>query len=106
MLGPVSSLGQATRTIIFNVKSRLGLNVGVILAWAAVSVITLIAVTLFDRRKHRRAAGVGETNGQEPDLEIDSTSKEEEKPTAEDNMSDNGDEKIGEKVPTAGPSSF
>lgn len=93
-----SSLGQATRTIIFNVKSRLGLNAGIILAWAALSVITLIAITLFHRRTDRRAAGVGKTNGKEPDLEIDSTTNEEEEPKTGERMSDSGDEKIGELV--------
>ncbi|KAF9518190.1 hypothetical protein BS47DRAFT_1371079 [Hydnum rufescens UP504] len=36
-----SNLGQATRTLIFNTKSHLGLNAGVLISWLVLSFITL-----------------------------------------------------------------
>jgi hypothetical protein len=36
-----SNLGQATRTIIFNTKSHLGLNFGVLISWIALLLVVL-----------------------------------------------------------------
>lgn len=64
------SMSQATRTIIFNTHNHLGLNAGVLLAWIALSLITISAITLIVRRKHRRALR---------DVEINANSRAEEK---------------------------
>ncbi|KAF9506164.1 hypothetical protein BS47DRAFT_1305609, partial [Hydnum rufescens UP504] len=52
---PVYNMGQATRTIIFNTKSHLGLNAGVLIAWIALSCFTIPLFTLLVRRRARAA---------------------------------------------------
>lgn len=61
-------VGIATRTIIFGTKSEVGLNIGVILAWVALSICTIFLVTVFSRRSQRRRiahpeAAVADTRG-------------------------------------------
>ncbi|KIO28765.1 hypothetical protein M407DRAFT_176434 [Tulasnella calospora MUT 4182] len=52
---PVFNLAQAVRTIIFNTKNHLGLNAGVLLAWVALSMITVPLFTWLMRRKDEQA---------------------------------------------------
>ncbi|KAG8947115.1 hypothetical protein FRC04_010966 [Tulasnella sp. 424] len=52
---PVFNLAEAIRTIIFNTKSRLGLNAGVLLAWLALSMVTVPLFTWVVRRKDEQA---------------------------------------------------
>ncbi|KAF9509682.1 hypothetical protein BS47DRAFT_1411675 [Hydnum rufescens UP504] len=49
---PVYNLGQATRTIIFNTKSHLGLNAAVLLAWIALSLVVLPSLMWWEHRRH------------------------------------------------------
>jgi len=51
---PVSNMSQAVRTIIFDTKNHLGLNFGVLLAWAALSLITVPLFSFLVRRKEMR----------------------------------------------------
>ncbi|KAG8883889.1 hypothetical protein FRB97_005727 [Tulasnella sp. 331] len=59
---PIYNLTTATRTIIFNTHSHLGKNAGIILAWAALSCITIPLFTWWTRRAevgaHERQAEV------------------------------------------------
>lgn len=48
---PVFNLAEAIRTIIFNTKNKLGLNAGVLLAWVALSMVTVPLFTWIVRRK-------------------------------------------------------
>jgi hypothetical protein len=48
---PVYNMSQAVRTIIFNTKSHLGRNFGVLLAWVALSLITLPTIQYLVRRR-------------------------------------------------------
>ncbi|KAG8950619.1 hypothetical protein FRC04_007243 [Tulasnella sp. 424] len=52
---PVFNLSEAVRTIIFNTKNHLGLNAGVLLAWVALSMITVPLFTWLMRRKDEQA---------------------------------------------------
>ncbi|KIO25208.1 hypothetical protein M407DRAFT_244144 [Tulasnella calospora MUT 4182] len=52
---PVFNLSEAVRTIIFNTKNRLGLNAGVLLAWVALSMITVPLFTWLLRREDEQA---------------------------------------------------
>lgn len=52
---PVFNLAEAIRTIIFNTKNKLGLNAGVLLAWLALSMITVPLFTWIMRRKDEQA---------------------------------------------------
>ncbi|KAG9037262.1 hypothetical protein FRB95_006205 [Tulasnella sp. JGI-2019a] len=52
---PIYNLGIATRTIIFNTHSHLGRNAGIILAWVALSCITIPLFTWWTRRPEVRA---------------------------------------------------
>lgn len=45
------NLAEAIRTIIFNTKNKLGLNAGVLLAWVALSMVTVPLFTWIVRRK-------------------------------------------------------
>ncbi|KAG8907501.1 hypothetical protein FRB99_003874 [Tulasnella sp. 403] len=56
---PVFNLSQAVRTIIFNTKSHLGLNAGVLIAWIILSCITIPLFTWWMRRKDVKAAAPG-----------------------------------------------
>lgn len=51
------------RTIIFNTKNEIGKNLGIVIAWIAVSIITVSLATWLGRRKavnqHRRALREG-----------------------------------------------
>ena len=47
---PVYNLSQAIRTIIFNTKSHLSLNAGVLIVWIALSWFTIALFTWFMRR--------------------------------------------------------
>lgn len=47
---PVFNLSQAVRTIIFNTKSHLGLNAGVIIAWIFLNFFTITLFTWYMRR--------------------------------------------------------
>ena len=44
-------MSQAVRTIIFNTKNHLGRNFGVLLAWVALSLITLPLLQYLVRRR-------------------------------------------------------
>ncbi|KAG9043519.1 hypothetical protein FS837_009467 [Tulasnella sp. UAMH 9824] len=52
---PVFNLAEAVRTIIFNTKNRMGVNAGVLLAWVALSMITVLLFTWLVRRKDEQA---------------------------------------------------
>ena len=52
---PVFNMSQIVRTIIFNTKDHLGRNFGVLLAWVALSLITLPAIQYFVRRREMAA---------------------------------------------------
>ncbi|THV04749.1 hypothetical protein K435DRAFT_714295 [Dendrothele bispora CBS 962.96] len=49
---PFYNVSRAIRTILFSTKNTVGLNFGILLAWVAVSVMTLILFQWFMRRKH------------------------------------------------------
>ena len=55
---PVYNMSQAVRTIIFNTKNHLGRNFGVLLAWVALSLITLPLLQYFVRRREIAAERV------------------------------------------------
>ncbi|CDZ98488.1 Domain of unknown function DUF3533 [Phaffia rhodozyma] len=48
---PFYNLSDAVRTIIFNTKNRLGRNAGILIAWIALSMITIPLFTLLMRRQ-------------------------------------------------------
>jgi hypothetical protein len=48
---PVYNMSQIVRTIIFNTKNHLGRNFGVLLAWVALSLITLPILQYLVRRR-------------------------------------------------------
>ena len=54
---PVYNMSQAVRTIIFNTKNHLGRNFGVLLAWVALSLITLPLFQYLVRRREIAAEG-------------------------------------------------
>lgn len=51
-------MGIATRTILFNTYNHLGRNAAILLAWIVLSIINIILITLFQRRRAARAAQV------------------------------------------------
>lgn len=51
---PVYNMAQATRTIIFDTKNHLGLNIGVLLAWVTLSFATMTLLTVLARRRSGR----------------------------------------------------
>ncbi|KAF9509200.1 hypothetical protein BS47DRAFT_1488035 [Hydnum rufescens UP504] len=53
---PVYNMAQATRTIIFNTKSHLGLNAGILIAWIALSCLTIPLFSFIMRRGDMLAA--------------------------------------------------
>lgn len=53
---PVYNMQQATRTLIFNTKSHLGLNAGILLAWIALSCFTTPLFSFILRRRAMAAA--------------------------------------------------
>ncbi|KAF9077315.1 hypothetical protein BDP27DRAFT_1209087 [Rhodocollybia butyracea] len=55
---PFYNISCAARTIIFGTKNQLGLNFGILIAWVALSCITLPFFQWFMRRKH-----ISELNG-------------------------------------------
>lgn len=50
----ITQVSIATRTIIFDTKSHLGLNIGILIAWFGISICTISAITLLRRRPARR----------------------------------------------------
>ena len=46
---PFYNVNRAMRTVIFNTKNQVGLNFGVLLAWVAVSCVTLAAIQMWVR---------------------------------------------------------
>ncbi|KAJ3809871.1 hypothetical protein F5876DRAFT_89230 [Lentinula aff. lateritia] len=63
---PFYNISCAVRTILFGTKNNLGLNFGVLIAWTAISCITLPFFQWFMRRKH-----ISEVNGtMEPDEKV------------------------------------
>ncbi|KAF8802870.1 hypothetical protein BYT27DRAFT_7145655 [Phlegmacium glaucopus] len=56
---PFYSISRAMRTIIFGTKNAVGLSFGIILAWTAISCITLPLIQWYVRRRsHRSQAGL------------------------------------------------
>ncbi|KAJ3777776.1 hypothetical protein FB446DRAFT_633441 [Lentinula raphanica] len=63
---PFYNISCAVRTILFGTKNNLGLNFGVLIAWTAISCITLPLFQWFMRRRH-----ISELNGaMEPDEKV------------------------------------
>lgn len=58
---PFYNLSRTVRTIIFNTKNDIGKNLGILIAWIVVSLITVPLATWLSRRKavnlHRKAKG-------------------------------------------------
>jgi hypothetical protein len=58
---PFYNLSRIVRTLIFNTKNDIGKNIGIVIAWVVVSVITVPLSTWLLRRKavnlHRKAKG-------------------------------------------------
>jgi hypothetical protein len=52
---PVYNMSQIVRTIIFNTKDHLGRNFGILLAWVALSLITLPTIQYLVRRREMAA---------------------------------------------------
>jgi len=48
---PFHNVGQAVRTIIFDTKNEIAKNLGILLAWAVFSMITVALATWLMRRK-------------------------------------------------------
>lgn len=48
---PFYNLSRVVRTIIFNTKNDIGMNLGIVIAWIVVSIITVILATWLSRRK-------------------------------------------------------
>lgn len=72
---PVYNMSQAVRTIIFGTKNHLGRNFGVLLAWAALSLITLPVFQYLMRRREIaaedvRTRGDGDEDGKGKELEL------------------------------------
>ncbi|CAD6581289.1 MAG: hypothetical protein TREMPRED_002975 [Tremellales sp. Tagirdzhanova-0007] len=63
---PFSQLSKAVRTIIFNTKNEVARNLGILLSWVVVSLITIAISTWATRRKavnaHRQAMVERESN--------------------------------------------
>lgn len=51
MATPFFRVSNAVRTIIFNTKNEIGMDIGILLAWALLSVITVTLLTTVFRRK-------------------------------------------------------
>lgn len=68
---PFYNASRAVRTLIFDTKSELGRNCGILLGWIGVSLITVSLATWLMRRKavneHRRATGEMEGDIRLPD---------------------------------------
>ncbi|ORX38840.1 hypothetical protein BD324DRAFT_576967 [Kockovaella imperatae] len=68
---PFYNVGKVVRTIIFNTKNEIAMNLGILLAWIALSLITIpLAVWLFRRKAvnaHRRAVAENEYDVNMPD---------------------------------------
>ncbi|TEB38305.1 hypothetical protein FA13DRAFT_1786108 [Coprinellus micaceus] len=48
---PFYNLSKALRTIVFGTRNRVGMSVGILLAWVAISVVTLALLQWFVRRR-------------------------------------------------------
>jgi predicted metal-dependent phosphotriesterase family hydrolase len=48
---PFYNVSRIVRTIIFNTKNEIGRNIGVLLAWVVLSMITITVTTWLYRRK-------------------------------------------------------
>lgn len=63
-----------SRQIIFDTKNEIARNLGILLGWIALSLITISVATWIFRRKsvnaHRRAMGERETDEKTPDGRI------------------------------------
>lgn len=55
-----SNSSQATRTIIFNTKSHLARNFGILIAWAILSIITVTLISILTRRQEVAASASAE----------------------------------------------
>jgi hypothetical protein len=68
---PFYNVGKAVRTIIFNTKNELGQNIGILLGWIGLSIVTIALSTWLFRRKsvneHRKAMGEEEYDRVLPD---------------------------------------
>ena len=55
---PFYNVGRAVRTIIFNTRNEIAQNLGILLGWVGLSIITITVTTYLLRRKavqeHRR----------------------------------------------------
>ncbi|KAF7350041.1 DUF3533 domain-containing protein [Mycena venus] len=60
---PFYNISRAVRTIVFRTKDDVGMNFGILLAWVAVSCITLPIFQWVVRRGQRRAAAAGAGGG-------------------------------------------
>ena len=48
---PFYNVGRTIRTIIFNTKNEIGMNLGILIAWTVLSMITISLATWAYRRK-------------------------------------------------------
>ena len=62
---PFYNVSRVVRTIIFDTKNEIGKNIGILLAWTAVSMITVSLATLITRRKELRAHTKGKSQESE-----------------------------------------
>lgn len=56
-------MSLATRTIIFDTKNHLGRCAGILVAWIVLSILTISAQTLFQRRNHKKAHALSLESG-------------------------------------------
>lgn len=68
---PVFNLSQTVRTIIFNTKSHMGLNAGVLICWMVLNFVTITLFTWFIRKRT-----LNEERAQERALEKDVSGEE------------------------------
>ncbi|KAJ2917989.1 hypothetical protein MD484_g2447, partial [Candolleomyces efflorescens] len=61
---PFYNLSRALRTVVFGTKNHVGESVGILLAWVAISCITLPLIQWFVRRKETRVPVANEEVGQ------------------------------------------
>jgi hypothetical protein len=71
---PFYNCSKAVRTIIFNTKNEIGQNVGILIAWVVLSIITTTVATYLYRckavREHMREVGEQELDQKLPDGRI------------------------------------
>ncbi|KAJ2917965.1 hypothetical protein MD484_g2461, partial [Candolleomyces efflorescens] len=61
---PFYNLSKALRTIVFGTKNHVGQSVGILIAWIAISCITLPLIQFLVRRNETRASVPNEESGQ------------------------------------------